>query len=161
MTVVGSGFSERTDSAALVIGPTGVALNSDCDDEPGNDCENGGDRGDRALYVADSLHNRIAVIPHALTRTNSAGVGLTVSLGGSLNDPLGLVVAPNGNILTVNGDDGYIIEITPRGHQIAKKLIDNTGGPPPGNGTLFGLIFDPQVGVVFVDDGSNSLNVLH
>jgi hypothetical protein len=77
-----------------------------------------------------------------------------------LNDPLGLVVAPNGHILTVNGDDGYIIEITPRGTQLAKKLLDNTGGPPPGNGTLFGVIFDPELGLVFVDDGSNTLNVL-
>ena len=42
-----------------------------------------------------------------------------------------------------------------------KKLLDNTGGPPPGNGTLFGLVFDPWVGVVFVDDGSNTLNLLH
>ena len=161
MTVVGSGFSERTDPAALVIGPTGVGLTTACNDNRDNDCENARDEDARALYVADSLHNRIAVIPHALTRTTSAGVGLTVSVGGSLNDPLGLVVAPNGNILTVNGDDGYITEITPRGRQISKKLLDNTGGPPPGNGTLFGLIFDPEVGVVFVDDGSNSLNVLH
>jgi DNA-binding beta-propeller fold protein YncE len=113
------------------------------------------------LYVADSLNNRIAVIPHALGRTNSADIGVTLTSGGSLNDPLGLVVAPNQHILTVNGDDGYITEITPHGHQIAKKLLDNTGGPPPGNGTLFGLVFDPWVGVVFVDDGSNTLNLLH
>jgi hypothetical protein len=78
-----------------------------------------------------------------------------------LNDPLGLTVAPDGHILTVNGNDGFIIEITPQGHQIAKKLLDNTGGPPPGNGTLFGLIFEPELGVVFVDDGSNTLNLLH
>ncbi len=161
MTVVGSGFSERTDAAALVIGPTGAALSPACNDDRGGDCDNTGEEDARALYVADSLHNRIAAIPHALTRTTSAGVGLTVTVGGSLNDPLGLIVAPNGNILTVNGDDGYIIEITPSGRQIAKKLLDNTGGPPPGNGTLFGLIFDPEVGIVFVDDGSNSLNVLH
>jgi DNA-binding beta-propeller fold protein YncE len=161
MTVVGSGFSERTDPAALVVGPTGVGLSPARDGDEDRDDENAGHRDARSLYVADSLNNRIAAIPHALTRANSAGIGFTLSEGGSLNDPLGLVVAPNGHILTVNGDDGFIIEITPRGHQIATKLLDNTGGPPPGNGTLFGLVFDPELGVVFVDDGSNTLNLLH
>ena len=161
MTVVGSGFPERTDPAALVIGPTGVGLSPAWNGDQDSDGESAGQENARVLYVADSLNNRIAVIPHALGRTNSADIGVTLTSGGSLNDPLGLVVAPNQHILTVNGDDGYITEITPHGHQIAKKLLDNTGGPPPGNGTLFGLVFDPWVGVVFVDDGSNTLNLLH
>ena len=161
MTVVGSGFPERTDPGALVIGPTGVALSRAWDGDRNGEGENGGERDRQVLYVADSLNNRIAVIPHALTRTNSAGTGFTLSVGGSLNDPLGLVVAPNQNILVVNGVDGFITEITPHGHQIAKKLLDNTGGPPPGSGTLFGLVFDQDLGVVFVDDGSNTLNLLH
>ena len=78
---------------------------------------------------------------------------------GSLNDPLGLTV--NGHILVVNGNHGFITEITPRGEQLAKVLLDNTGGPPPGNGTLFGVTFDPRRGVLFVDDGSNTLNSLN
>ena len=161
MTVVGSGFPERTDPNALVIGPTGVGLSPAGDGDHDSDGVNAGGEDARVLYVADSLNNRIAAIPQALTRTNSAGIGFTLSAGGSLNDPLGLVVAPNQHILTVNGDDGFITEITPEGRQIAKKLLDNTGGPPPGNGTLFGLVFDPELGVVFVDDGSNTLNLLH
>lgn len=161
MTVVGSGFPERTDPAALVIGPTGVAVSRASENDRDGDDDHGGERDGRILYVADSLNNRIAVIPHALTRTTSAGTGFTLSVGGSLNDPLGLIVAPDQNILVVNGDDGFITEITPHGRQIATKLLDNTGGPPPGNGTLFGLVFDPDLGVVFVDDGSNTLNLLH
>jgi hypothetical protein len=143
-TVIGSGFSERTDPAALVIGPTGVAFNFRCGD----------------LYVADSLNNRIAAIPNALFRFASAGTGRTITENGALNDPLGLVVAPNGNILTANGDDGNIVETEPDGHQAFVKLLDNTGGPPPGNGTLFGLVAVDHVGVYFVDDGSNTLNLL-
>lgn len=42
---------------------------------------------------------------------------------GSLNDPLGLTVAPNGHILVVNGNDGFVTEVTPRGAQIASKTI--------------------------------------
>lgn len=49
-TVIANGFSERTDPAALVVGPTGVGLASD-----------------GTLYVADSVNNRIAAIPNALT----------------------------------------------------------------------------------------------
>ena len=152
ITEIGSGFSERTDPAALVIGPTGVGLSPACAEEEDDDC---------ALYVADSLNNRIVAILNPLRRKGSAGTGLTVSTGGSLNDPLGLTVAPSGHILVVNGNDGFITEITPRGKQLAKVLLDNTGGPPPGNGTLFGVTFDPRRGVLFVDDGSNTLNSLN
>jgi DNA-binding beta-propeller fold protein YncE len=112
------------------------------------------------LYVADSLNNRIAVITDPLTRTSPSANGKTLTSGGSLNDPLGLTVAPNGHLIAVNGNDGFATEITPRGSQIATRLLDSTGGPPPGAGTLFGVVFDPEVGLVFVDDGSNTLNVL-
>ena len=105
ITEIGSGFSERTDPAALVIGPTGVGLSPGCEEE-GDGC---------VLYIADSLNNRIGAIFNPLRRRHSAGTGLTVSSGGSLNDPLGLTVAPNGHILVVNGDDGFITEITPGG----------------------------------------------
>jgi hypothetical protein len=143
-TIIGSGFAERTDPGALVIGPTGVGLS-----------DNG------TLYVADSLANRIAAIPDAISRATSAGTGMKVSRNGSLNDPLGLTIAPNGDILTVNGNDGFIVETTPRGRQIASKLIDATGNPP-GAGALFGLAIVPGgQGVYFVDDASNTLNVLH
>ena len=143
-TVIGSRFPERTDPAALVIGPTGVGLSA-------ND----------TLYVADSLGNRVAAIPDAVERDESAGSGRTVSQGGALNDPLGLALAPNGDILTVNGDDGFIVETTPEGTQVAKRLLDNTGSPP-GSGALFGLAVGAnQRGVFFVDDASNTLNVLH
>jgi hypothetical protein len=160
ITVIGSGFAERTDPAALVIGPTGVALGAHCDHD-GDDCgEHRGDDDGALLYVADTLNNRIAVIDHPLGRTSSGGTGRTVSSGGTLNAPLGLISTPGGDLLTVNGADGNITEISPGGEQRAHLLIDSTGSPP-GNGTLFGLVFDPAHGVYFVDDGSNTLNLLH
>ena len=153
ITVIASGFPERTDPAALVIGPTGVGLHSDCASDS-DDCN-------ARLYVADSLDNRIAVIDHPFGRTTSAGTGHTLTSGGSLNDPLGLIVVPNGDVLTVNGNDGFILEFSPGGAQRGKVLLDNTGGPPPGAGALFGLTFDPAHGVYFVDDDTNTLNLLH
>ncbi len=140
-TIVGSGFGERTDPAALVIGPTGVALN---------------EAGD--LYVADTVLNRIAKISNAVARFSSASTGKTVSANGALNGPLGLALAPNGNILTVNANNGNIVETTPHGSQVAIKFIDTSN---MGGGTLFGLALTPnQKGVYFVDDGDNTLDLL-
>ena len=173
ITTIGSGFPERTDPAALVIGPTGVGLRASCAGDP-DDCAHHDD-GDRErddgdhdrddqdsslLYVADTVSNRVAVIDRALTRTTSAGIGRTLSSGGSLNGPLGLVVTTHGTVLTVNSADGFITEISPHGPQVAKFQLDNTGSPP-GAGALFGLAFDPAAGVYFVDDASNTLNLLH
>lgn len=141
-TVIGSGFSERTDPAALVIGPTGVGLSGS------------------TLYVADSLNNRVAAIPNAIERSGTAFTGKDVTSNGALNDPLGLTIAPNGDILTVNGNNGRIVETTPGGTQVAKKLLDSTG-TPPGAGCLFGLAIVPGgSGVYFVDDCTNTLNLL-
>ena len=143
-TIIGEGFAERTDPAALVVGPTGVGL---------------GNNG--TLYVADAVKSRIAAIPNALTRGNAeANGGNTLTQGGFLKGPLGLTIAPNGDILTTNGGDGNIVETTPAGKQIAKKLLNNTG-MPPGAGCLFGLQVAPGgTGVYFVDDCFNTLRLL-
>ncbi len=171
MTVIGDGFSERTDPAALVIGPTGVglgrrripgvddALMTAMDSESEIETEDESEEGTTVLYVADSLNNAIQIITEPLTRMTSAGTGTTLSSGGSLNDPLGLIVARN-RIFTVNGNDGFLTEITAAGVQIATKLLDSTG-TPPGAGTLFGLAFVPGRGIYFVDDGTNTLNLVH
>jgi hypothetical protein len=153
MTVIGSGFAERTDPAALVIGPTGLGLKF-------HDGDNDGDVDGSTLYVADSLNNRIAAISNAINRTVSGGTGTTVSAGGALNDPLGLTVAPDGNIVTVNGNDGFAVETTPFGHQINKVLLDSSGNPP-GAGALFGLAFVSGQGLYYVDDATNTLNLFN
>ncbi|HLN68037.1 MAG TPA: hypothetical protein VK280_12245 [Streptosporangiaceae bacterium] len=141
---IGSGFPERLDPAALVIGPTGVNLGAN-----------------NVLYVADTLSNRIASIPNALFRGFSAGRGFTVSRGRNLVGPLGLVIAPNGNILTVNSGNGNLVEVTPFGAQIAVRRLDSSGSPP-GSGALFGLAVKPgQRAVYYVDDATNTLNLLH
>ena len=144
MTIIGSGFSERTDPGALVIGPTGVALSSD----------------NNTLYVADSLNNRVVALSNPVTRFTSDGQGTLVSQSGGYNDPLGLTVKPGGDILTANGDDGFMVETTSAGVQIHKKLLDSTGNPP-GAGALFGLIDIQGVGVYYVDDAANTLNLFN
>jgi hypothetical protein len=142
-TKIGSGFPARTDPNALVIGPTGVGLG-----------RNG------TLYVADTLNNRITAIPGAVFRHSNDGTGRTVSKGGALNSELGLAIAPNGDILTVNGGDGNMVETTPFGKQVAVVTVDNNSG---GAGNLFGLAVKPGArAVYFVDDfgSDNNLQLL-
>lgn len=144
ITKIGSGFPQRTDPAALVIGPTGLGF------APGG-----------TLYVANSLASAINAIPDAAFRANSAGTGMKITSGGALNTPLGLIMAPNGDVLTVNGGNGLIVETTPSGMQVAKKMLDSSGSPP-GAGALFGLALAPHnAGVYYVDDAVNTLRLLH
>lgn len=140
--VIAEGISRRVDPEALVIGPTGVAL-----------AKNG------TLYLADTLANRIAAIPQAMTRSSAAqGGGTTVTSGGKLRSPLGLALAPNGDILTANAGNGNIVETTPAG----KQLLARTADKETGAGSLFGLLVSPNgKGVYYVDDGDNTLRLLN
>ncbi len=143
-TTIGSGYPQRTDPNAFVLGPTGVGL---------------GRHG--TLYVAETLTSRIFAIPNALARIGTAGQGALVTKGGKLNMPLGLAIAPNGHVLTVNGGNGKIVETTPAGAQIFWRLLDNSGSPK-GAGALFGLAIRPGFGgVYYVDDAASTLRLLH
>ena len=140
---IGSNFPAKADPNALVIGPTGDGLGCD-----------------GTLYVADSVSNRIAAIPDALFRRHDDGHGSTVSQGGALNVPLGLVIAPNGHIITANGGDGNMVETTRSGKQVAVVTADKNDG---GGGDLFGLAIKPGAhAVYFVDDfgADNNLQLL-
>jgi hypothetical protein len=143
-TTIATGFAEELNSSALVLGPTGVAL---------------GYNG--TLYVADTVHSRIAAVPFATGRFFPAlGGGFTVSEGDHLNAPLGLALAPNGDLITVNGNDGNAVEVSPFGAQVDTVTID----PFNSGGDLFGLAIAPGGnGVLFVDDNgsANTLDLLH
>ena len=141
-TVVGSGFAEKTDPAALVVGPTGLALG-----------RNG------SLYVADTLPNRLAVIPDALALPHTLGRGMTVTRGGALRAPLGLALAPNGDLVSANAGNGNLVETTPHGRQVNVRTVDRSGSPR-GAGALFGLALPGPHSLVFVDDATNTLQRL-
>jgi len=141
-TVVGSGFAEKTDPAALVVGPTGLALG-----------RNG------ALYVADTLSNRLAVIPDALALPHTLGRGTTVRRGGALVAPLGLALAPNGDLVSANAGNGNLVETTPHGRPAGVRTV-NRSGSPAGAGALFGLALPGPHSLVFVDDATNTLQRL-
>ena len=141
-STIGTGFDEELDHTALVIGPTGLALG-----------RNG------TLYVADTVNSRIAAIPFAVFRFFPAtGGGITLTEGNQLSGPLGLTLAPNGDLITVNGGNGNGVEVTPAGFQFTGVQFD----PANSGGNLFGLTIAPGGhGVLFVDDGTNTLDRLH
>jgi predicted lipoprotein with Yx(FWY)xxD motif len=141
-TVIANGIPWIDSAEALVLGPTGLALAS-----------NG------TLYVASTEDSKILAISEAMTRTTPAAKGGTVlTEGGHLKEPLGMVLAPNGNIITSNGGDGNMVETTPAGQQVAVQTADKKTGA----GSLFGLVLAPEgKGIYFVDDGENTLNLLH
>jgi hypothetical protein len=138
--IIADAIPWRDDKAALVIGPTGVALAS-------ND----------TLYVADTLGNGIISIPHAMTRMRTVADHLiTLASGGDLKQPLGLTIAPNGDIITTNAGDGNIVETTPTGKQVAVVAGDAKSGA----GSLFGLAITRNNDLIYVDDGLNTLRML-
>jgi hypothetical protein len=125
---------------ALVLGPTGLALGSD-----------------GTLYVASTEDSKILAVPEAMTRTSAApAAGSVLAEGGHLNEPLGMVLAPNGNIITSNGGDGNMVETTPQGKQVAVQTADKETGA----GSLFGLVIKNGA-IYYVDDGENTLRRLN
>ena len=105
------------------LGPTGVGLG----------------RGG-VLYVADSAGNRIAAIPRrpdALDRDWRRRARRSPR-GQPLNDPLGLTIAPDGDVLQSEGGDGRSARDDSCGHRPrAGRSVPNGGGD------LFGLALIP------------------
>jgi hypothetical protein len=135
-TVIGTDFPWRANKAALILAPTGLALGS-----------NG------TLYADDTMTNSVSAIPQALTRTSAiTAAGGNLSAGGALNAPLGMTLAPNGDLIVVNGNNGNAVEITPAGKQVATRTLIKNGA-----GDLFGIITTPG-GLLIANDGTNALD---
>jgi uncharacterized protein (TIGR03118 family) len=148
-TKVASGYLTRTDPAALVVGPTGLAFDAKSD----------------TLYVASTGDNAIFAIPHADDRSTHAGMGqLVYADNAHLRGPLGLVLVPNGDLITTNGDavngdatqPSELVEFTPSGHFVGQFPID------PNPGGAFGLAVSDVGGLLrlaAVDDNVPNLDV--
>jgi hypothetical protein len=87
--VVAQGYEFRLDSAAFVVGPTGLAH-----DPEGN------------LFVASTGDNKIFKVPNASQPVPPAPTTGTVVVNNDphLRGPLALVFSPTGTLLTANGD---------------------------------------------------------
>ncbi len=148
-TQIASGYLHRCDPAAFVIGPTGLALDEKRD----------------VLYVSSTGDNKIFAIRDASDRRSDAGTGkVFIADDVHLHGPLGLARAPNGDLLSAQGDavnfdpahPSEIVEYDRRGDFIAQFSID------PAPGSAFGLAirrFGDGFVLAAVDNGTNELHV--
>jgi DNA-binding beta-propeller fold protein YncE len=148
-TQIASGFAHGTNSSALVVGPTGLAF----------DAKTG------TLYVASTGDNAIYAIRDAATTHRDEGKGrLVVQDPQHLQGPLGLVLAPNGDLIVANGDavdathtNNELLEYTKQGRFVGEFQIDS--GPA---GAAFGIAVQQvgnQIRFAAVDDNTNTLQV--
>jgi hypothetical protein len=150
-TTIASGYLFGPDDFGLVVGPAGLAYDSRRD----------------ILYVAAEDDNQIYAIADASRLGPSAGKGtLIFSDQNRLHGPLGLIIAPNGNLITANADPKHhfdptqpseLVEFTTGGKFVRQFSIDtNTGSAfailnvPSGNANQF----------AYVDDFLSILNIM-
>ena len=150
MTTIGHGYTVAPSMAAVILGPTGLAFDGRSD----------------TLYVASTGDNAIYAISNAGGTTANVNRGRLVFADSHLIGPLALKFAPNGDLLTANGDattnadpshPSEIVEFTTSGRFVREYNVD------AGQGGAFGLdaLLDSDGGFNYaaVDDVDNSLSV--
>ena len=148
-TTIAIGYAHMPNTAALILGPTGLAFDGQSD----------------TLYVASTADNAIYAIPAARERTGPVKLGNLVFADSHLRGPLALRFAPDGNLLAANGDavnmdvlhPSEIVEFTIWGQFVREYNVDS------GQGGAFGLDTVPGNYVEFnyavIDDVTNNLEV--
>jgi hypothetical protein len=140
MTQIASGYMFRGDPNAFELGPTGLAFNSTT----------------HTLYVASTAGNKIFAIPNADTVGTQSGMGSTVYHDKThLHGPLGLTIAPDGNLISAQGDainpskrqTSELVEFTPKGKFVGQFSLSKTAGGAFGvasapDGTRFAAVND-------------------
>jgi hypothetical protein len=150
-TTIGAGYAFGLDSVGLVVGPAGLAYDSDKD----------------VLYVASEDDNEIFAIVHAASARSSSSQGTLVYADNDhLHGPLGLMIAPNGNLVTANADPAVhvdplqpseLVEFTTSGQFVRQFSID------PNTGSAFAILNVASGGAnqfAYVDDTSSTLSIV-
>lgn len=150
MFQVGMGYSHEPNDAALVLGPTGLVY----------------DRGSGKLFVASTDDNAVYSISNAGTRQTPVTKGTLVFSDSHLRGPLALALAPNGDLLTANGDavngdplhPSEIVEFTRHGTFVAESNVDASQGGAFGVATVLSG-FDTPFNYAAIDDVPNDVVV--
>lgn len=144
------GYSHQPNAAALVLGPTGLAYDDSSD----------------TLFVASTADNAIFAVPHAGERNTTVNKGHVVFVDPHLRGPLALAFAPNGHLLTANGDavnadplhPSEIVEFTRRGRYVGEVNVDASQGGAFGVATKLSARH-PVFNYAAIDDVANDLVV--
>ncbi len=149
-TTIAVGYTHVPNAAALVLGPTGLAYDAQYD----------------ILYVAATADNAIYAVTNAGRASTAVNRGVLTFADPHLRGPLALRFAPNGNLLTTNGDavnadvlhPSEVIEFTRNGKFVLEYNVDASQGGAFGIDTVLteaAINFNYAV----VDDVTNSLAV--
>ncbi|AWV04101.1 hypothetical protein DM992_24750 [Burkholderia sp. JP2-270] len=148
--IIASGYVNRTDPNALVVGPTGLAYDPNVD----------------VLYVASTGDNAVFAIQNAASTNRNGGVGRMIYFDTKhLHGPLALALAPNGHLVTANGDavnadpqhPSEIVEFTVDGRFVAQMQVDIV--PGAAFGLAFGRGSKGQSQFAAVNDNTNTATV--
>ncbi|HLY62909.1 MAG TPA: hypothetical protein VKV95_19360 [Terriglobia bacterium] len=145
MVQIASGYGTACSAAAVVVGPTGLAYDGRRD----------------ILYVASTDDNEIFAVSNAARTSEDHGPGQLIYQDDQhLHGPLALALAPNGDLITANGDAinedlsqlSEIVEFTPEGQFVSQFQIDAVAG------SAFGLAITQSRGKTLfaaVDDNTS------
>ena len=120
-TQIASGYAHRPDSAAFLLGPTGLAYDGRHD----------------TLYVASTLDNAVYAVKNAARTHRDGGTGSVIYADQAhLHGPLGLAFAPNGDLIAANGDavnadpnqSSELVEFTRRGRFVGQLPVNTSAG---------------------------------
>jgi hypothetical protein len=148
-TQVAGGYIFGLAPVTFVVGPAGLAYDAAHD----------------ILYVASSADNEVFQLTGASTITNGTTTGTVVYNDPThLHGPLGLLLLPNGNLLTANSDaqnavtnlPSELVEFTTAGAFVSQFSVD------PATGGAFGLGLNLANGgfqLAAVDDNANTITV--
>ena len=149
---IGSGFGFGPDTAAVVVGPAGLAYDAFHD----------------ILFVASEMDDTIFALHGAGKTQTDLGTGTVVYQDAAhLHGPLGLIFAPNGNLLVANADPAVsqdptepseIVEFTRGGQFVRQYSVD----PNLGSAFALGILSreDTQV-FAYVDDFLSTCTILN
>lgn len=153
---IASGYATRTDASALVVGPGGMVYDASSD----------------TLYLASEAEKvggmeagTIFAIAKAGKTTSDGGKGTVVYADAShLRGPVGLVLAPDGNLIAANTDavnsdptqPSELVEFTMAGKFVDQVSVD------PSPGAAFGLTIGTSNGsaiLAVLSDNQSALSV--
>jgi len=148
---IGSGYGFGPDMAAVVVGPAGLAYDQFRD----------------TLFVASEKDDTIFALHDAGKTKSNLGTGTVVYKDAAhLHGPLGLIFAPNGDLLVANADPAVsqdpnvpseIVEFTRNGRFVRQFSVD------PNLGSAFALGIsgrDDALVFAYVDDFLSTCTIL-
>jgi hypothetical protein len=169
-----NGFDVNKGSGWSALGPSGIGYS--CGAPPGSRrCSN--QKPADTLFVADGACNAVIAINHAssLLEKDEVTIGsgckkfackyptitcaTLVKAGSPLNKPVAMTVLPNGNLIVANTGNNTLVEMTPKGQVLDRKIVDKSKTPGIYGVAAIGKT-DSTTSLFYTDINTNTLHEL-